>query len=177
MKPILTFFILITIWSCNLFSQSVPEGFEIIKILELCCHDVGFDIIPDGRIIVINKFGEVKLFVNGDLRKRFVAGIIGNLFKNSESGLTGIAIDPDYPSEPYLYLFYSHVDSTNRVSRFMFKGDLTGTDSDQCGAQRTVTKRSALRRSRRRTKENRNSRDGSLCRDDRRSRHTRWPTH
>ena len=113
----------------------MPEGFEIIKILELCCHDVGFDIIPDGRIIVINKFGEVKLFVNGELRKRFLAGIIDDIFPNTESGLTGIAIDPDYPSEPYLYLFYSHVDSTNRVSRFTLKGDLDDPDSDNLIAE------------------------------------------
>jgi len=120
--------VFILILSNNLFSQTVPYGFEITKVLVLQDNDLGFDILPDGRIIVINKSREIKLFVNGELRNRHL--IVLNAFTNTESGLTGIAIDPDYPSEPYLYLFYSHKDSTNRISRFTFIGDLTNPNSD-----------------------------------------------
>lgn len=115
----------------NLFSQTVPAGFEIKKVLDLCCNDLGFDILPDGRIIIINKFGKVKFYVNAKLRREFLSStLLGNTFYKTESGLTGIAIDPDYPVAPYLYLFYSHIDSTNRISRFTFKGDLTDVNSN-----------------------------------------------
>jgi len=122
---------LILLLAGNLFSQTVPAEFDVEKILEICCNDLGFDILPDGRIIIINKFGKVKFYVNKKLRREFLNSTLPkNTFNKTESGLTGIALDPDYPVEPYLYLFYSHIDSTNRISRFTFKGDLTDVNSN-----------------------------------------------
>ena len=41
---------------------------------------------------------------------------------NAEEGLLGIAADPDFATNNYIYLFYSPIDtSVNRLSRFVFK--------------------------------------------------------
>lgn len=125
---------LIFILSSNLFSQSVPAGFKIEKILDLSRLDLAFDILPDGRILVATKDGQVKLYVNNQLREELLIEL-NDIFFIGESGLTGIAIDLDYPSEPYLYLFYSHIDSTNKVSRFTFKGDLSDSNSSNLVAE------------------------------------------
>jgi glucose/arabinose dehydrogenase len=44
----------------------------------------------------------------------------------------GIAIDPDFPQEPYIYLFHTYDGSpdSNRVSRFTIEGDLDDPNSD-----------------------------------------------
>ena len=51
-----------------------------------------------------------------------------NVIQQGESGLHGIAIHPDYPTQPYIYLYYTYSAGSNnslhRVSRFTFNGEL-----------------------------------------------------
>lgn len=79
--------------------------------------------LPDGKILVTERVGRVKL-VAGDTVS-LVSEIMG-VFQNGESGLHGIAIDPDYPNMPYVYLYYTYSgngnNSLNKVSRFTFNG-------------------------------------------------------
>lgn len=114
------------------YSQTVPEGFDIVNINTFLDSDAdGFALLPDEqRIFVIHQFsGEVKLIVNGTLKSQPLL-TVPNLKTSSEKGLLGIAIDPDFPDQPYIYLFHSHSSNTNRVSKFTVSGDLQDPNSD-----------------------------------------------
>ncbi len=112
---------------------SVPSGFEIVDVNSNLDPDaVGFAILPDGRILIINQFsGNVKLLTNGILKSEPLL-TISNLAGLVEKGLLGIAVDPDFPTPPYIYLFYTYDSEPdlNRVCRFTLSGDLSNPHSD-----------------------------------------------
>ena len=115
------------------FAQSVPVNFAIVDINSNLDGDaIGFDLLPDGRILIISQFsGQVKLVVNGNLKSTPLL-TLSNLANRLEKGLLGIAVDPDFPTQPFIYLFHSYAGEpdSNRVSRFTVEGDLSDPNSD-----------------------------------------------
>lgn len=118
------------------YTQVVPNGFTVINVNTNLDNDaIGFALLPDGRIMVINQFsGTVQLIVNGILKSTPLL-TVPDLDAVLEKGLLGVAVDPDFPNLPYIYLFHSHTSNTNRVSRFTVEGDLTDPNSQNLTIQ------------------------------------------
>lgn len=78
--------------------------------------------LPNGDILVTERIGRVRLIKNSRLEEKSVAII--NVKQTGESGLHGIAIHPNYPEKPYIYLYLTYLTggeiALNRVSRFTF---------------------------------------------------------
>ena len=63
----------------------------------------------DGRIFVIEKRGTVKVFNNlTDTNPRVLIDLRTNVYNFWDRGLLGIALHPNFPSTPYLYLLYTY---------------------------------------------------------------------
>ncbi len=87
---------------------------------------------PDGRLLVTTQPGQVRVIVGGQLRAGAALDLGGRLCSNSERGLLGLAIDPDFASNGHVYLFYTFnkfnscvgnvigTSPVNRVSRFTY---------------------------------------------------------
>lgn len=79
---------------------------------------------PDGRLFVASQDGTVRIVRNGTtLATPFVKV---ETDWQGERGLTGIAIDPDFASNGYVYLYYAVTAPTvhNKVARFIADGDV-----------------------------------------------------
>lgn len=111
------------------YSQRVPEEDRFTKNM----LTTGFDeptemaILPNLDIVVVQRKGEV-LFYDNKTHKLSDAGKLNVYHKatvpnvNAEEGLMGIAADPDFARNNFVYLYYSPIDtSVNRLSRFVFK--------------------------------------------------------
>jgi glucose/arabinose dehydrogenase len=74
-------------------------------------------ILPDGRILVCNKNGALRVVKNGTLAaKPFVTLPV---ITASEQGLIGVTYHPAFPDSAYIYVFYTLANPQhNRVSRF-----------------------------------------------------------
>ena len=88
------------------------------------------EIFDDGRIIFVERKGNIKLF-NPE------SGILDSITKfpvhtEFEDGLLGIALDPNYNENKWLYLFYSPVGNkpVQHVSRFVFDDDTLHYNSE-----------------------------------------------
>ncbi|HZH37357.1 MAG TPA: ThuA domain-containing protein, partial [Flavisolibacter sp.] len=86
-------------------------------------------ILPNLDILLIQRRGEVML-LNGKTNAVKQVGFLKayNQTKkagvNAEEGVLGLAIDPDFTKNNYVYIFYSPIDtSVNRLSRFVFKNN------------------------------------------------------
>ncbi len=86
-------------------------------------------ILPNLDVLIVQRRGEIMRVSqkNNDIKQ---VGFLNVYHKatvpnvNAEEGLMGLALDPNFKSNNYIYLFYSPADtSVNRLSRFVYKND------------------------------------------------------
>jgi glucose/arabinose dehydrogenase len=83
--------------------------------------------LPDGRALVSERPGRIRLIQDGLLREKPYVSV--DAASVGEAGLMGIAVHPAFPAEPYIYAMYTYREGgnlLNRVARFRDRGR-TGT--------------------------------------------------
>ncbi len=87
--------------------------------------------LPDRRILFVERRGDIRVFDPGVGKSEVVAHL--DVHSVHEDGLLGVALDPDFESNHWLYLFYSPVgeDPVQHVSRFEFKDDSLHEESEK----------------------------------------------
>jgi glucose/arabinose dehydrogenase len=79
--------------------------------------------LPDGRLLITEREGRVVLADVGSGAVTEVGRI--DVRARGEGGLMGLALDPDFPRTPAIYVSFTHAqegDTRNRVSRFTLSG-------------------------------------------------------
>ncbi len=94
--------------------QTQQEGFKAEILAENLDTPWAIDFLPDGSMIFSERFGRVSLLDEKGLK--VIADI--EVSEKSESGLLGIAVDPDFNENRFVYVYYTH-ERGNRVSRFV----------------------------------------------------------
>ena len=94
-------------------------GYEAEIIAENLDTPWAIDFLPDGKMILTERRGRVSILDNGKLK---VAGTIA-VSEVSESGLLGVAVDPEFSENRFVYFYYTH-ENDNRVSRFALNENL-----------------------------------------------------
>ena len=89
--------------------------FEIEVLVKNLDTPWAIDFLPDGRMIFTERSGRVSIFYRGEVK---VVGKI-NVSEVGESGLLGIAVDPEFNKNRFIYLYYTTHEGGNRVSRFI----------------------------------------------------------
>ncbi len=89
---------------------------------------------PDGRMVITSKPGRV-IVRHEDGTRTVALDISGRTCADSERGLVGVAVDPDFATNQFVYLYYTHKVRgscgedrpypANRVSRFVLADDDT----------------------------------------------------
>ena len=88
--------------------------------------------LPDGALLVSEQTGALQVIRNGSLSATPALNIADRLCTNSERGLLGVAVDPAFAQNAYVYLYYTFnkygscannqvgISPVNRVSRFTY---------------------------------------------------------
>ncbi|MBE0446779.1 MAG: PQQ-dependent sugar dehydrogenase [Actinobacteria bacterium] len=88
---------------------------------------------PDGRIFITERVGRIRIFEEGHLREQPFATVdVPRLRGYHETGLLGIALHPDFETQPYIYVYHTHTRDGrlfNRVVRF--RDDSGGSPSPE----------------------------------------------
>ncbi|MFC7359719.1 ThuA domain-containing protein [Nocardioides astragali] len=109
---------------CGEPREAVPTeaSFEKVALDDSTANPMELAVAPDGRVLYVELAGAVKLYdpETGAVTK---AGQIP-VHRGNENGLLGIALDPDFETNPWVYLFYSAPSpEVQRVARFTLDGD------------------------------------------------------
>jgi len=110
-------------------AATLPPGFTETSISGLV-NPTAMEIAPDGRIFVCQQGGSLRVIKNGVLLSTPFLTL--SVDENGERGLLGIAFDPNFAANNFLYVYYT-VPSTprhNRVSRFTANGDVVVPGSE-----------------------------------------------
>ncbi|MDA1027725.1 MAG: ThuA domain-containing protein [Bacteroidetes bacterium] len=78
--------------------------------------------LPDGRVLMVERHGSVHLIDPATSKNTIAAEI--PVYSEKEDGLLGIALDPGFSSNAWIYLYYSVPGDTaeQHLSRFTFDG-------------------------------------------------------
>lgn len=91
----------------------VVEGLEVVW---------DFVFLPDGKMLITERPGRLVLADPKSHAKKVLAAL--PVWRQGEGGLMGMALSPDYPKDPGLFLCYTYQGPKgplNRVSRFVFQ--------------------------------------------------------
>jgi glucose/arabinose dehydrogenase len=110
-------------------AASLPAGFSETSIPGLT-NPTAMEIAPDGRVFVCEQGGTLRVIKNGVLLSTPFISL--SVDPNGERGLLGIAFDPNFSSNNFLYVYYtvSTIPKHNRVSRFVANGDVAVPGSE-----------------------------------------------
>jgi glucose/arabinose dehydrogenase len=105
-------------------ATNLPSGFEDVTVVTGLSSPTAMQFAPDGRLFVAQQGGSLRVIKNGALLATPFVTLTVN--SSGERGLLGIAFDPNFLSNQYLYLFYTATTPAihNRVSRFKANGDI-----------------------------------------------------
>ncbi|HKE56926.1 MAG TPA: PQQ-dependent sugar dehydrogenase [Pyrinomonadaceae bacterium] len=110
-------------------AATLPAGFSETSIGGIA-SPTAMEIAPDGRIFVCQQGGSLRVIKNGALLSTpFMTLTVDS---SGERGLLGVAFDPNFASNNFIYVYYT-VTSTprhNRVSRFTANGDVVMAASE-----------------------------------------------
>lgn len=100
-------------------SAAVPTGFTDVTIAEVA-QPTALAFTPDGRLLISQKTGALRVHQDDALLPTPAITLAG-VCSESERGLLGIAVDPDFASTRHIFLYYTFLKGAtcvNRVSRF-----------------------------------------------------------
>lgn len=106
-------------------TESVFIGFDRAVVASGLNSPVDFRFLPDGRVIVAEKGGAIRIVENGAAGDPLVTLSVNTL---GERGISGLAIDPDYADNGYLYVAYTTAALRNRLSRLSVVGNTAGSE-------------------------------------------------
>ncbi len=111
---------------------TLPTGFGDSLVVKQLDIPAAFDFVPGSTaskwrlLLVEQKSARVRLVVNGAMSATDPVLTVPNVrTTGGEQGLLGVAVDPQFPARPYLYVHADDDRSANiRISRFTLTGDL-----------------------------------------------------
>jgi glucose/arabinose dehydrogenase len=87
-------------------AATLPAGFEERNVVSGLTGPVGVAWTPDGRMIVIEKYGRFKVFQPGATTPAVNIDLSKKVNSYWDHGLHGLAIDPNFATNHYVYLLY-----------------------------------------------------------------------
>jgi glucose/arabinose dehydrogenase len=109
---------------------AVPPGFVVETLTEALSEPVGLALLPDGRALIVERgSGAIKVWAGG-LGAPAIGVVPGVNSGAYERGLLAIAVDPQWPARPYVYVWYDATGTPNmRLSMFTVTGDVSNPAS------------------------------------------------
>lgn len=107
----------------SVFAATFPAGFTGTSYVSGLTSPTAMDFAPDGRLFICQQGGALRVARNGTLLAKPFAVL--PVDASGERGLLGVAVDPAFTINSFVYVYYTSKTPTthNRVSRFTASGD------------------------------------------------------
>jgi cytochrome c len=129
----------LSLWSCtekksgDPFATIKPEEsrFTKIPLVEGLNEPMELEVLDNGDVLFIERNGKLKLYQAASSETIEVGEL--EVYPDGEDGLLGLAKDPNFTTNNWIYLYYAPVGgaSINRLSRFDFKENLLDKSSEK----------------------------------------------
>jgi glucose/arabinose dehydrogenase len=111
-------------------AAAVPTGFSETQVVTGLASPTAMAFAPDGRIFVCQQGGQLRVIKDGVLLTQPFLSV--SVDSAGERGLLGVAFDPNFAANQYVYVYYTtRLPAThNRISRFTANGDVAVAGSE-----------------------------------------------
>jgi glucose/arabinose dehydrogenase len=90
-------------------AAALPSGFQESVVFSGLTNPTVVRFSPDGRVFVAEKSGLVKVFDGfSDTSATVFADLRTNTYNFWDRGMLGMALDPQFPADPYVYVLYAY---------------------------------------------------------------------
>jgi cytochrome c len=113
---------------CN---ATIDARFQKVTLVSNPANPMELDVAPDGRVFFAERDGAIKIW-KPSTNSVVTAGQL-SVFNGIEDGLMGIALDPSFATNGYIYLYYSPAGTVAKqhLSRFTVSGDTVTMSSER----------------------------------------------
>ncbi|HZH36970.1 MAG TPA: PQQ-dependent sugar dehydrogenase [Flavisolibacter sp.] len=108
------------------------SGFKVVKLYEDLSNPWGMAWLPDGRLLVTERSGEILVFKDDKYTGQKLAGVPA-VFSQGQGGLLDIQLHPNYAQNGWIYITYSKPvtgGATTAVTRFKLQGNQVVSKQD-----------------------------------------------
>jgi glucose/arabinose dehydrogenase len=105
-------------------------GVSDTAVVQNLTNPTDFDWLPDGRMLILEKVGRVRIVVDGVLQATPALDWVSHVDSFSERGMLGICVDPDFDTNHFVYLYYTTTTPNNRIARFTVSGNTLSAASE-----------------------------------------------
>ncbi len=88
-------------------AANVPAGFTDSRVAQVD-SPTAMAFTPDGRMLIASRPGQLRVHKGGKLLQGSALNIAGKVCDNSERGLLGLAVDPKFATNHYIYIYYTY---------------------------------------------------------------------
>jgi uncharacterized repeat protein (TIGR01451 family) len=111
--PLALLLLALALWSLihtePLWATTLPSGFQETVVWSGIREPTAIEFASDGRVFVAEKNGIVDVFDDiADPTPSVFADLRTNVFDFWDRGLLGLALDPNFPATPYVYVLYTY---------------------------------------------------------------------
>jgi glucose/arabinose dehydrogenase len=115
---------------------TLPDGFVQSRVTGGLTDPTTMAFSPDGRLFAAEQGGTLRIVENGRLLETPFLNISGKVDSAGERGLLGVAFDPNFSANKYVYVYYTQeatatAPAHNRVVRFTASGDRAVSSSEK----------------------------------------------
>jgi aldose sugar dehydrogenase len=103
--------------------QSERHAFRLETVVEGVEEPWGLAFLPDGRMLITEKAGRLRVVENGRLQPEPVAGVPA-VWARNQGGLLDVAVHPDYAKHGWIYLSYSDPGENDSAMTAVVRGRL-----------------------------------------------------
>ena len=103
--------------------ETAGHRFHLVKVVDGLEHPWGLAFLPDGRMLVTERPGRLRIVADGVLEPAPVAGVPA-VWAEGQGGLLDVALHPDFAENGLIYLSYASPDDDDEAATAIARGRL-----------------------------------------------------
>jgi glucose/arabinose dehydrogenase len=88
-------------------AETLPAGFDDREVAS-APQATAFAFVPGGRILITSQLGQLYVFDGNATHLALDLDALGRICNNVERGVLGVAVDPAFVDQHYIYLYYTY---------------------------------------------------------------------
>lgn len=117
-------------------ATTLPTGFQEQIVFSGLNQPTNIEFASDGRIFVAEKGGAIKVYDNlADPTPTVFANLSTNVFNVWDRGLLGMALAPNFPADPYVYVLYTYDAPPGQTAPYWNDNGCGDANNGRCVAQ------------------------------------------